>query len=800
MGTTVESLSTEAAEDHLPALLVTFGSTSNRRRPLTRHATLIGRNRCCDIRVDSPEVSGLHCLISRHVGGLTLRDCDSRGGVIVNGHPVREAELCNGDRVQVGPFTFEVSIPVVPVTPSVITAPAPQAKDESETLRQSLAEKDEQARCLQQHIASVEGERDRLAAQIHQLRDEIDELQEARADNEAEEVESLRREREEQQASADRVKQEIEESRRREESLLAERDELRREIESIREASVKVDREAFDRAEWLEQEIESITADRNRLRADCEALQHSAESHEREIQRIREQFTGTDSERAALLTERDQLRHALVEYSRQAATELREEVLQYAGEIDRLKERLAASQAQIEQSTRTIGAHEQTIADLEARLAADQAQEEENKQTVSELKQTIAELETRLIESQSQADESTQAIGDLESTITKLKASLVAAEEKNRELQSAVAAQGNTAEESAAELQSLRAREEEWAQERALLATELETLSRERDEAQSAIQSSQADASRVEELETHLASLRSQLEVIAADRDRVQEELSAMANEGKRVATAEITELEAELAGLVQKLHEADAERADYQRRLEAEHEQSEHRLALLKGQLETERQQMKQLVMQAAADHDRTRAEMEDLRHKLSDSRQLADEDFPPDEWRAEAERLALRVRELEAGYAGPTGSVSGEEGEGVTPELQSYESQLNQYREDLERAQDELNQREAELGIERDALQDKLRQAELDLSRERAALARDRAEMERVRREFIAEMEHAERESQVRAKLAPLEQLAQEVKGRAQESAPATSSLTGRLRNLLKRVGGGDRPANDV
>lgn len=104
-----EDIDTGSSAD--PALVVTFGSTSNRRRPINRLTTVVGRARGCDVGLEAPDVSYVHCLITRSPDGLVLRDCKSRSGTLLNHKPVNESSLADGDLIQIGPFCFKVSIP-----------------------------------------------------------------------------------------------------------------------------------------------------------------------------------------------------------------------------------------------------------------------------------------------------------------------------------------------------------------------------------------------------------------------------------------------------------------------------------------------------------------------------------------------------------------------------------------------------------------------------------------------------------------------------------------------------------------
>jgi adenylate cyclase len=93
------------------ALVPSFGGIDKRPRPLDKDVIAIGRARGCDIILEAPEISTLHCLVYRTSGGFRARDCGSRTGTRVNGGPVRQNFLADEDVLQIGPFCFTVKIP-----------------------------------------------------------------------------------------------------------------------------------------------------------------------------------------------------------------------------------------------------------------------------------------------------------------------------------------------------------------------------------------------------------------------------------------------------------------------------------------------------------------------------------------------------------------------------------------------------------------------------------------------------------------------------------------------------------------
>jgi hypothetical protein len=100
------------------ALIVTYGNTTHKQRPLDRDLIILGRSQVCDITLVSPEVAPIHCVIQRAGHVWRVRDCcGGRHTTRINGRPVQEEMLHDNDVLQVGTFTFEVRLPVSRITP-----------------------------------------------------------------------------------------------------------------------------------------------------------------------------------------------------------------------------------------------------------------------------------------------------------------------------------------------------------------------------------------------------------------------------------------------------------------------------------------------------------------------------------------------------------------------------------------------------------------------------------------------------------------------------------------------------------
>lgn len=82
--------------------------------PLDRLPVTIGRSPHVTVQIEDQWLSRRHCLIREVAGTLMIRDLESRNGTLVNGEPVSESPLVDGDLVQLGLSVFEVQYAVDP--------------------------------------------------------------------------------------------------------------------------------------------------------------------------------------------------------------------------------------------------------------------------------------------------------------------------------------------------------------------------------------------------------------------------------------------------------------------------------------------------------------------------------------------------------------------------------------------------------------------------------------------------------------------------------------------------------------
>jgi len=62
----------------------------------------MGRDSSCDIVLGDPSVSREHAVISTSGGKVLITDLGSRNGITINGKPVSQGAIVNGDYISVG--------------------------------------------------------------------------------------------------------------------------------------------------------------------------------------------------------------------------------------------------------------------------------------------------------------------------------------------------------------------------------------------------------------------------------------------------------------------------------------------------------------------------------------------------------------------------------------------------------------------------------------------------------------------------------------------------------------------------
>ena len=104
--------------------------------PLLRPVMTVGRREVCDVRLDFPNISGLHCELNFRDGLWHIRDRNSTNGIKVNGKRVQEKVLRPKDEISIGKrlYTIQYTLPAGVKLPE-------EATESEGLLGQSLLEK-----------------------------------------------------------------------------------------------------------------------------------------------------------------------------------------------------------------------------------------------------------------------------------------------------------------------------------------------------------------------------------------------------------------------------------------------------------------------------------------------------------------------------------------------------------------------------------------------------------------------------------------------------------------------------------
>jgi hypothetical protein len=158
-------------------VIVRNGRLSGARKPLAGALTLFGRAEGCDVRLNAEGILPIHCALVRAADGFLVRALPG-APTRLNGEPVSETPIRDGDLLDVGPFQFRVALP--PPEP-MDRAGLAREKDAlriqaAAVVAQQTALSEEEAR-LQQRRVALERQEAQLSAHLEERRRKLMELQ-----------------------------------------------------------------------------------------------------------------------------------------------------------------------------------------------------------------------------------------------------------------------------------------------------------------------------------------------------------------------------------------------------------------------------------------------------------------------------------------------------------------------------------------------------------------------------------------------------------------------------------------------
>ncbi len=132
------SKSDESSASRAPQLIPLGLNAGESSASLRRAVTLIGSEHDCHIQLQSSTVSSHHAMIVRTRDAIHIRDLASRTGIVVNGRPLREGRLVEGDELCIGKFIFRFSAAPKPNPSRDAATPRPDTHGEQPPLPVSV--------------------------------------------------------------------------------------------------------------------------------------------------------------------------------------------------------------------------------------------------------------------------------------------------------------------------------------------------------------------------------------------------------------------------------------------------------------------------------------------------------------------------------------------------------------------------------------------------------------------------------------------------------------------------------------
>jgi hypothetical protein len=345
-----------------PGLIVQQGPTAQKHRGLLLSANTVGQARGCDVVLDAPEVSSLHCLITRGPEGLSIRDCSSRTGTFVNEKRIWEAPLHDGDLVTIGSFTLQVYLPASCLVPAngVGAVARPETLDKD---RQALAQEAKRCEELKQALAARQNE---LTRQEGALRDQLRDHDQKK----------LQLEEAQKQLDLDR------------EAVIAESKNLEGQVQQVEqelgqrqaqvEADVQTRLQECDRQ--CEERKQALTARENELAGKEESLRNRLQEYEQRKLQLVETQQQLDLDRETLTADRE------------ALTAESQNLEERAQQVEKAEQELRDRQPQLEERTQQVEKAEQELRDRQAQVEADtQTRLQESQQRREESERPHAE-------------------------------------------------------------------------------------------------------------------------------------------------------------------------------------------------------------------------------------------------------------------------------------------------------------------------------------------------------------------------------------------------------------------------
>ncbi len=728
-----------------PALIVTYGNTTRKHRPLVGDLVVIGRSSCCDIGLVSPEVAPIHCVILHSADGWRVRDCTGRSGTRVNGKSVNDVLLDDGDTLQIGTFSFQLNLPRSAPTERRAPPVQPPAVGPS----QVAGNKADEAK-----IVHLKQSRERLARHALNLRRRLREQKATPPTSTAPVAPSHL----DADLGAPRVELEQREKKLRfwEKELTEQDRHLREEYAEVEHQRKELQRFAAEtlarKQVELEQKAAALLADR-----------------QKELDQTERRLAQRQTELELLAGSRTGIKHDLEQERQQLEEQMAQVLAERQAELSALEDALREKQRDLDEQLTQVE-------EIRAALAEErEALRLENAHTAHERDLAQMELDTKVREAEEYVGVLSQQ-GEMQRRRIEETHSPVVAVPDNSDLRRALDLRSGELNAYAKHLRRTRATLTQYEQE---LSEAYQQFQAEYD---GAVRETQALKDRA-------------LEEADAIR-RGAEDGHGSANSARLSDTAhgqprEIAGVAAEVINqLRQETEEARAELAEERNRVD----KAESQVRLLKIDMTGLRQELRQ--REEVLEH--LKAELEKREEKARPA--PVDGEIvlaAPERLLALVEKLQMDVAERDDRIRDLQRNLENFQQLSGHMEKQAYETELNRYRVELEQERALLNEEIALFQSTRAEVDETRQELELQVSHERVQIAREWGEINRVREQLRREAsnqeqaESAVRERPVKTRPATMTEVVLDVSP-APEESPAPQDLIARLRpNSKQEVG---------
>jgi chromosome segregation ATPase len=274
-------------------LVVRNGRLSGTRKPLGPSLTLFGRAEGCDVRLNVDGILPFHCALVRGADGFVVRALP--GAVTqLNGQPVTESPVRDGDLLAVGPFQFHVTLAPDPTDRAALLREKDAMRIQAAAVAAQQAALTEEEVRLQHRRVALERQEAQLSAHLEDRRLKLVELRAQVRDARA----ALGNERIEHQRKVAEAATELEKARHEvkagEEKLREERGRLNELHARLKERHAAhwqaAETDLRRREERLGEERRKVDADRAALNDARLRFNGEAELGRRQLQDAREEF------------------------------------------------------------------------------------------------------------------------------------------------------------------------------------------------------------------------------------------------------------------------------------------------------------------------------------------------------------------------------------------------------------------------------------------------------------------------------------------------------------------------------